>query len=403
MLIFAATWLSYEYFMGILLLIAGAAIVTAIVLTVIHRFYNVNTVNFLWMLATAIRLNRPLTDTIAELAASERGWRRYRLFRLRDRLVAGLPLPDALREKAGFFERYLVINHRSKSFRLVSLHDGSDLLPPDIVFEIKVASESGDFPRALHALALRELKRQEAAWHNTASSIFAYLNSVLLVLALITGFVCYWIIPKYKKIFEGFNSRLPDITIFAIRVADFFVNYFYLFFPVILYVTANLFVTTMRGPASVYPSPFVRIMRQFLPRLSVPLLLQQLSIAVDAGKPMQRIIAVMAGYHPLQLMRARLMVVNRAASQGHDLWRALFDTGLISQSEAALFESAQRVGNLPWALNLTADNIERRRRYRLQVLAEFLRPLALITLGVMVAIFALAFFSPLVKLLVDLS
>ena len=76
---------------------------------------------------------------------------------------------------------------------------------------------------------------------------------------------------------------------------------------------------------------------------------------------------------------------------------------LINQGEAVLLEAAQRLGNLPWALRETADNIRRRRNHRNDVLLELARPVALVCFGLIVGSFALAFFMPLVKLLNDLS
>ena len=36
------------------------------------------------------------------------------------------------------------------------------------------------------------------------------------VATLIVGFIMYYIIPKFKKIFEDFNTELPEITVVLI-------------------------------------------------------------------------------------------------------------------------------------------------------------------------------------------
>ena len=76
---------------------------------------------------------------------------------------------------------------------------------------------------------------------------------------------------------------------------------------------------------------------------------------------------------------------------------------LLNQREAALLRSAQRAGNLPWALEALGTRFEQRWQFRLMFWMEFVRPAVLIVLGLIVAVFDLAFFLPLVKLINDLS
>ena len=61
--------------------------------------------------------------------------------------------------------------------------------------------------------------------------------------------------------------------------------------------------------------------------------------------------------------------------------------------------SAQRVGNLAWALREMAESNERRLGYRLQFWLQLLFPMLLICLGAVVFVLVVAYFCPLVSLI----
>ena len=95
----------------------------------------------------------------------------------------------------------------------------------------------------------------------------------------------------------------------------------------------------------------------------------------------------------------RLVRVKRDVEHGSDWVESLSDHGLIRPLDEAVLKSAERVGNLPWALEEMAASNDRRLGYRLQLVLQMLFPLTIIGIGALVFIFAVAYFSPLVKLI----
>ncbi len=105
---------------------------------------------------------------------------------------------------------------------------------------------------------------------------------------------------------------------------------------------------------------------------------------------------------PLLLQR-RAAAVRNGLARGESCWDLLVEHGFLRPQEIMLIEAAQRTGNLPWALESLADNLERRWQFRLAALFELMRPCAILFLALIVGFVAYAFFLPLVKLLNDLS
>ena len=75
----------------------------------------------------------------------------------------------------------------------------------------------------------------------------------------------------------------------------------------------------------------------------------------------------------------------------------------VRPAEAAVLKSAERVNNLQWALLEMSEIATRRVLDRATSICRLVTPLMVLALGVAVALFALAFISPLVQLISELS
>ena len=72
---------------------------------------------------------------------------------------------------------------------------------------------------------------------------------------------------------------------------------------------------------------------------------------------------------------------------------------MILSPEAAVFRSAERTGNLAWALDEMAESIARRAVYRLLAVSNVVFPVSIAVLGSFVMLIAFALLSPLFKLI----
>ncbi len=91
------------------------------------------------------------------------------------------------------------------------------------------------------------------------------------------------------------------------------------------------------------------------------------------------------------------------ATQGVEWTEALFENGLLTPSDVGVLASAQRAGNLAWALRELAETGERRWAYRLQAWSQLLFVLTMLVLGLLVFVLAVAFFLPLITLIERLA
>ena len=163
----------------------------------------------LWTLALAAKHDLRFTEELESLLLSEKGKFRIDLVKLTTHLQNGTSLSQAL-----------LTNSR--------------LLPFEYAAAIKAAEEANTLDTVLPMLAIKHTQSLKN-FHVDASlnNVVMYSMFVLVVVLQVTGFIMYWIIPKYMNIFQDFGIELPEETGLLIGISDVFMNYWFLILPLL--------------------------------------------------------------------------------------------------------------------------------------------------------------------------
>ncbi|MCH7686188.1 MAG: type II secretion system F family protein, partial [Planctomycetes bacterium] len=359
--------------MMILVLIAIAAV---FILTGKRR---ANQGMVLWTLAVSVAKGLPLPEELTALADGISGGHRDKTRRLSELLHEGVPLDVALAGVPG-------------------------VVPQFAVLAAQMGTKNGTLPKALRDAAVRHTA--QAQWRGTGIFSPTLAVAYLLIIPTIAGFIVngimIFIIPKFKKIFEGFDVELPEVTVIVIEASDFFMEYLFLFVPLtaVLPLGAVLVaVAYYRGWGEFDIPYFSRCFR----RLDLPGILRNLANTVASGSPLEDSLAVLNRNHRRNFIRNSFGRVLLKCQQGDDCWYAMKEAGLLNDHEVAVLRSAQRVGNLSWALEELAETIERRVSYRWLMVWEIAQPAVVLILGLGLGLICVAFFLPLVELLNNMS
>lgn len=363
---------------GPLLIIATTFVGTALLVLSVIRWasrFQAHRAQLLWFLALTVRKQRPLAAELATWAKSHPGANRDRLLAVAQAMSQGSSLADALAAQP-------------------------KLLPESTVLSIRVAEQTGRLSDALRDLATQQTKSLRGDAVSSAAGSCLYLWAMLAVGINIVMFLMYYIVPKFKAIFLGFGTELPQVTGVLINVADFFVDYWFVFVPLFFFVPLWTFGEAFsRGWSETRLSWWLGFGR----RAEVPRLLRRLHDAVAAKLPWQTALQPMVLHHHQADVRGRLERVLGRTTAGMGIWTALREVGLLTARDVGLLEVAERAGNLPWALTALAQAKERRMVHRRRVMEAVCVPICVITFGLLVGFVCFGFFMPMVKLLNDLS
>lgn len=300
------------------------------------------------------------------------------LFRLSSALEDALPLADALALQP-------------------------KLVPPEVIGAVEAATETGDAAAVLTKIAIdhsRQLENQATISRSNEHSA-AYCAMVVTMTFSVVGFIMYWIIPKFKAIFQDFGIELPRITEAWIEVSDFMMNYWYIVGPFLMLPMVPLLIGSLLVlDESTWVPSF--ILRMF-PRIEAPALLRRLGYVAGNNMHLQPSLLSLANATPDFARSRRYERLENRLELGDSLGTCLLEEGFVNAREAHSIDYSSQLGHLGWALISIANSIQTRRTNRSRWVMEFVRPLVIFFLAFLVASFCLAMFVPLVKLLNELS
>ncbi len=248
-------WVTLKYLL--IVFVAIAAIILLITAGfVLARLQTSRQDALLSLLAVAAERGMPLAPAVSAFADQFRGGAHRRVMLVVEQLNAGIPLPEALERPRRTLTR-------------------------DAVLMAWIGHRAGRLARALR-LASVARAAQFAAWSTIASRL-AYLLLVILIAQGISGFLLYFIIPKFEAIFMDFGIPLPEVTIAVIRLSHtIFISGPLLLPIVVAEIACFLFIPFSFSGWMNYRAP---IFDRLLHRRHAALVLRALSVVIEADKP----------------------------------------------------------------------------------------------------------------------
>ena len=365
-------------FVGLLLAIFLAFLMADAEIRIAGARDRARQVEFVWLLALAVKSGRPLSEEIEAYAQGTWGRRHRLLVDMAERLRNGVPLTE------------------------LAVPQG--LLPRSAAMQIHAGVVSSSLPSTLRKTALRVTRDliydDESA--NSGGSLI-YPAAMIPIACLIVGFLMYYIIPKFKKIFDDFGTELPQPTILLIQLSDSVVNFWYVFGLPLFYIPIVIFIFVSMAQYYGWRVMLQSVFGGWFIRWYTPDVMRAVAQSVEQKIPLDQALNSIAKHPGPIRLRDRLAWAVESLQAGSPNWQTLQAAGLLKHSETLVLETAEQTGNLPWALETLATTLERRSAFRVSAFMEFVRPILLIGMSVIVGFVAIAMFLPLIKLLNDLS
>ena len=352
-----------------------AWVVTAVVLlSLMYRFRSAERRSLLWMLMAAAERRIPL-ETAARAFAEERHDQiGRRALDLAAYLEAGLPLALALKRSRLSF-------------------------PHAVLLAAELGQQTDNLGRALRQ-ALGHTDESEIILRSAMERTF-YLAFLLIFSLAMWAFLMIKIVPAFQKIFVDFEMELPVVTTWVIGLA----HAFTLYWPLFLLLGAFLLIILLRS-LSYYTGYSTRYLPGLSPswhRADRSVIMRWLALAVRQNRPLPDMMRLIAGYLTRRGLRRKLETVSRRIDQGADWTDCMRQAGLIRTAEAAVFRSAERAGNLAWALEEMSESSVRRSVYQLRAVINVAFPAAIIAMGGSVLLVMLGILTPLIHLIQGLT
>ncbi|QDV53235.1 type II secretion system F family protein [Gimesia fumaroli] len=269
---------------------------------------------------------------------------------------------------------------------------------------VKAGEAGGALEIILQRLA--EFKERAQSLKKKVQGAMIYPVAVITVASLIVGFIMYWIIPKFKKIFLDFGTELPGITLLLMSMSDIVVSYFYLFpaIPLALWIFIKIVKKNKKGAFIVdWIALRIPLLGKIISKSVTARTCRTLGTLISSGVPILEAIIIARDTAGNMVFQKAFDTIYAAIREGETMAVPLREARIVDDIVVNMVDVGEETGALDNMLYKVADVYDEEVAVLVDALVSLLEPLMVIVLGLIVGFIVIALFMPLIKLLNDLS
>ena len=264
---------------------------------------------------------------------------------------------------------------------------------------IGAAEESGSLPEVSNQLATFLENRDRLIRKVWAALTYPICLSVAFLAALLFG--TFWIIPKFREIYEEFGAPLPWLTQQVFAVNAFVLEYF----PWIAIATAALILALIlwaRKPGGRYKieAAILRIpvFGKLVQRASVARFCRSLAILLAGGIPINRALEMAQETSGNSILAKAVQLAREEILKGSKIAASLKAHKIFPAMAIRMIAAGEETGNLSGLLEKISDFYEARVDAALTTINALIEPIFIVAIGLFVLVFILSLYLPIFSL-----
>ncbi|MFK7959440.1 MAG: type II secretion system F family protein [Phycisphaerales bacterium] len=241
-----------------------------------------------------------------------------------------------------------------------------------------------------------------------------YPIAVISIASLIVTGIMYFVIPKFKEIFNDFDVTLPALTIWLTETSAWVAGklpgqsvpgiIWMLLFPAIVWGLLKLIRLTTFGRASTDVILVkVPIIGTLVRKTAVARFTRTLGTLISAGVPILDAIMITRDTSGNYVYEKALTKVHDSIREGETFAGPLRESKVVDPIVVNMIDVGEETGDLDVMLMKIADNYDEEVDVAVQGLISLLEPMLVVVLGAVVGTIVLALFLPLVKMIESVS
>ena len=269
---------------------------------------------------------------------------------------------------------------------------------------VKAGEASGALEVILQRLA--EFKERAQSLKRIVQGAMIYPVAVILVATGIVGFIMWAIIPKFKKIFADFGTKLPEMTEWLMWMSDMVVNYFYLFpaVPIGIWVMIKIIKKNKVGEYVVdYIWLKIPVIGTIVSKSITARTCRTLGTLIASGVPILEGLIIARDTANNAVFVKAFQNIYVAIREGESMAVPLKEARVVDDMVVNMVDVGEETGALDVMLYKVADTYDEEVKVLVDAMVSLLEPLMVVVLGLIVGFIVIALFMPLIKLLNDLS
>jgi type IV pilus assembly protein PilC len=223
-----------------------------------------------------------------------------------------------------------------------------------------------------------------------------------VVAFIITAVIMIFVIPAFKQVFTSFGADLPAPTLVVMGISDFFVEYWYLIFGILIGGVWGFFELWKRSEAvqiamdrTLLKAPvFGDIVRKSV----IARWTRTLSTMFAAGVPLVEALDSVGGASGNYVYKIATKQIQQEVSTGTSLTAAMGNVNVFPNMVVQMASIGEESGSLDQMLSKVADFYEQEVDDAVEALSSLMEPMIMVVLGVLIGGMVVAMYLPIFKL-----
>ncbi|MCK9258407.1 MAG: type II secretion system F family protein [Azoarcus sp.] len=245
-------------------------------------------------------------------------------------------------------------------------------------------------------------KEKILAIKSKIKSALFYPIAVVVVAVVVVTVIMLFVVPEFKNVFASFGAELPGPTLIVIGISDFFVEYWYLLFGIVIGTILGIAFLYKRSPAmqiavdrAVLKLPVVG---DIVLKATVARWARTLSTMFAAGVPLVEALDSVAGAAGNYVYLTATKEIQNEVSSGTSLTVAMQNANVFPTMVVQMVSIGEESGQLDSMLSKVADFFEQEVDDAVAGLSTLLEPIIMVFLGVVIGGLVVAMYLPIFKL-----
>jgi type IV pilus assembly protein PilC len=265
---------------------------------------------------------------------------------------------------------------------------------------VQAGEQAGILETLLDRLAT--YKEKILAIKSKIKSAMFYPVAVIVVAFIITAVIMIFVIPAFKQVFVSFGADLPAPTLVVMGMSDFFVEYWYLIFGVLIGGIWGFFALWKRSQAvQIAMDRWLLKMPLFgdiVKKSVIARWTRTLSTMFAAGVPLVEALDSVGGASGNYVYQIATKQIQQEVSTGTSLTTSMQNANVFPNMVVQMTSIGEESGALDNMLSKVADFYEQEVDDAVEALSSLMEPLIMVVLGVLIGGMVVAMYLPIFKL-----
>jgi type IV pilus assembly protein PilC len=225
--------------------------------------------------------------------------------------------------------------------------------------------------------------------------------SLLMVVALF-----YFVLPKFKEIFESMDVELPPMTQALFTMSDALVTYWYTvpFVAGAVYFGVKKYGDTTQGRMNIDRLKLkVPILGDLVLKMAVSRFARTFGTLISAGVPMMRAMEIIGETTGNAVITHAINETRAAIRDGQRLSAPLASSGLFPLMVTHMIDIGEETGRLSEMLVKVSDFYDQEVDAAVKGLTSMIEPMLIVFMGVIVGFIAISVMAPMFKLVSNIA